>query len=863
MFMHHALRFILLPIFVAAIGSAAWAMEEGPDVATSKTPNSKSAEYKRSDANYYLKSDILKVNPIAVIIPKGGYTQQDDSYFFTPKIKAPKTLQFEVLNDWIEPITPPDAPPTLSMPPDAMQIREPQGNVRVALPSAPGNFTPVADGMPLVNGAVVKTGANATAAVLFGGVFSARLMPNSAAAVQQTVTATSRVVEVDLTSGGVFSKVGQQVGVKGEYSVHTPFGNAVARGTDFVTITTANRTDVWVAQGTVSLEPPDSKAGQMATSDGTGALKLMRFPAIADARQAMAADAETLTMIFDFIPMANQKIASLRAKITRGEKLTPGQQDYLNRIKQVPTLIKLALVEKAPPPPPAPTPPPTPAPAPAPKPIAPLATPAAVPREPAAEGGSTPPPMTITLGPGDLVHFENANTTVTKLKARLAELAKANPAQPLEIARDTSVGPILLKRVVDACHHEKLTTKVLDPTPAPAVVAPPPAPTEPTPAPAKPATENAPPPPAMTITLGPGDQVHFEGANTTVTKLKARLAEIAKTNSAQPLEIARDSSVGLILLKRVEDACQQAKLAMKVLDPTPAAPVPAKQQPNPDVTATNVQSAAQRSSTKTSFPKTPPVSESPKAKSVTEPEELDGSVIVRVHTDGSVGFKGATITLTEFQVRLQELIKTTPDQSFILEAGMDVPYDKLQAVLDSCRAAGVKDVSIAGTSSLPAPDKTPAHAPPAPKALPVTESPNASPVTEPAKPQGPITVQVHMNGTIGFKGNSVTLAEFQAKLKALIKTTPDQELVIKSGAKVPYDKLKAVLDSCADAQVRHVTVASPSPTPPPAPESPATNLPAPTLLMHPSMETMSSNAPPIAPTSPAAPPATNAPPAGP
>ena len=135
--MQNVLRILLLPFIAATIGGVTWAKEEGPDAATPKAADAKSVEYKRSDANYYLKSDILKVNPTAVIIPKGGYTQQDDSYFFTPKLKAPKTLQFEVINDWIEPITPPDAPPTLSIPPDAMQVREPQGDVRVALPSAP------------------------------------------------------------------------------------------------------------------------------------------------------------------------------------------------------------------------------------------------------------------------------------------------------------------------------------------------------------------------------------------------------------------------------------------------------------------------------------------------------------------------------------------------------------------------------------------------------------------------------------------------------------------------------------------------------------------------------------------------------
>ncbi len=148
----------------------AWAAEDLPDA-----PNAaKAAEYKRADANFYPKGDIAKSHSTAVIVPIGGYTRKDASYFFTPKKKAPKDLYVETLNDWIEPITPPDMPASLGVPPDAMQIREPQGDVQVALPSAPANFTQATEGMTIPNGTVLKTGANGTAAVLFGGVDSAR-----------------------------------------------------------------------------------------------------------------------------------------------------------------------------------------------------------------------------------------------------------------------------------------------------------------------------------------------------------------------------------------------------------------------------------------------------------------------------------------------------------------------------------------------------------------------------------------------------------------------------------------------------------------------------------------------------------------
>jgi biopolymer transport protein ExbD len=648
-----ALRTTLLSFAAAQIFGLALAKEDGSDFDISKA-----SEYKRVDTHFYYRPDLLKMNPGAVIIPKGDYSQQGDSYYFTPKIKAPKTLQFEVYNDWIEPITPPDAPPALAMPPNQMQIREPQGDVEVALPNSPGSFAPVSDGMVLPNGAVLKTSANATAAVLFGGVDSARLMPNSAAAIQQVVTATSRSVEVDLTSGGVFSKVGQQIGVKGEYEVHTPYGNALARGTDFVTIISGTRTDVWIAQGTVSLEPLDSKAALMGTADGSGPLKLIQLPAFSSPKDALADDATTLTAILNFIPMANQKIAALRAKATRGEVLTAGETDYLGRIKQVPSLIKLALAEKAPPVAAAPE-----------TPVATAPTP--VLREPAAEGSpiATPPPApavpaaqalpspVLTLGPGDLISGLGAGPgtlagNVLTLQKGLADYAQEHPNQLVVIEKVGSVPADITKKLIAACHEAKVKVRIVK---------------------------------SKTVAMG---------SPTTAAALTATPA----TASAP---------------------------AISAIPATSAVPI--------------TPSAAEGTATSAENP---------------------------------------------------------------------APH------MDTAKVA--------------------------PVALPI--------------PAGPMTVQIHVNGTIKFRGKTITLAEFQASLKSLIKAKPDSELIIKSGAKVPYANLKAVLDSCSDAQVRHITVTDPSPKPPapgdtsatitnnpdvttiPTSPSSATNLPTPGLLMHPTMQ---------------------------
>ena len=202
--MQQIARISLALVLVTLLGGVAFAK-------TAAKPT-KEPEYKRSDTNFYWRGDVLKVYPDAVIIPADGYTVKGDSYFpvFTKK-EAPKKIYVQVINDWIEPITPPDMPKSLGVAPDAMQIREPQGDVQVALPTAPANFVPATDNMTIPNGTVVKTGANGTAAVLFGGVNSARLIPNSEAAVQQNVTPQLRSTEIDLTVGAVFSKVGQHL----------------------------------------------------------------------------------------------------------------------------------------------------------------------------------------------------------------------------------------------------------------------------------------------------------------------------------------------------------------------------------------------------------------------------------------------------------------------------------------------------------------------------------------------------------------------------------------------------------------------------------------------------------------------------
>lgn len=535
---------------------------EGPAETAKAAGNSTPSEYKRADANFYGKGDVVKMHPTAIIIPIGGYTRKGDSYLFAPKKKAPKDMYVETVSDWIEPITPPGAT-SLGIAPDVMQIREPQGDVQVALPSAPANFSPVTDNMTLPDGAVVKTGANGTAAVLFGGVDSARLMPNSEAAVQQTVTAQARSAEVDLTTGGVFSKVGTQVGVKGNYEVHTPQGNASTQGGDFVTldyVAKTPHTDIWVAQGTVDLVQADgAKVGQV-SSDGTGALHVLRT--VSNRAGALPLGVEELTTIFNFIPMANQKIKALRDKATGGATLTADEEAYLARIKSVPCLIKLALVE---------------------------------------------------------------------------------PPAPAQVA------------VISALESK------IPPLPGPGI--------------------------PMQIYLWANGMIDVSGAPMNLDNLKSRLVDIAKTNPTQMMLITGSENVTHDQLKKVLAICKAAKLKAKVAKAAVTHPPPPIAPAVVEPPATN-----------------PPTTVAPEAPAtIPTPPAPTGPAPIRavVRMDGKVNFQGATYELPGFKSKLEAMVKATPDQSIVIHAGKTVTYDKLKAVIDICRDANVQYVSAAASAPPP------------------------------------------------------------------------------------------------------------------------------------------------------------------
>ncbi len=794
--MQHVIRFTLTLLLTVTLSAAVGAKTDF-----------KEAEYKRADTNYYFKSDVLKADPTAVIIPAGIYTQRGDSYFITPKVKAPHEIYIQVENDWIEPLTPPTMPTSLGVAPDAMQIREIQGDVTVALPTAPANFVPAQNNMAIPNGAVVKTGANGTAAVLMGGVDSIRLIPNSSAAVQQTITPLLRTTEIDLTAGAVFSKVGKRIGEKQDYQVHTPFGVAAARGTDFVTVVMPARVDVWIAQGTVQLTQNDGKMVGTVTSEGTGGLKIIRNPPMPDAHAAMMAGAETITTAMNFIPTVNVYIKALDDKMSQGQKLTPTERDYLNRIKKVPTLIKLALIEPpAPPPAPVPIPPPAPAPVPAahvPAPsLMPMPAPSAAPAP--ATSGPTLVPIQIQLADDGGVNLNGVPVTADEqLAGSLDGISKVHPSQPVLIIADDQVSHQLIQKIMGICKAANLThvkrvksapSQSMTPTttePAPAVI---PAPAAPTPTPAKPA-----PLVPINVDLRPDAQVDFQGATITLDELKPKLEEIGKATPKQPIVVNGREKVNATQLKKVVALCREAKLTKvtvaKAAPLPPPAPVASAPLPQPAPVA------AAPAPVPAATPATPPA-----PAPVLAPMEVD------VRADGKVDFQGDTLSLDDLKPKLEALSK---DQPIVIKRKEKLEKGQIKKVTDLCHAANLTKVTVDHT---PPPAITASPTTSAPDAPPATVSPPTAPEPKPLPPAMllPMNIDLRPDGKIDFQGTTYTRDEIKSKLKELGKTTPKQPLVITHDATITHAEAKKFVALCHEAKLTKVTIAKAEPSTAPA-----------------------------------------------
>ena len=154
---------------------------------------------------------------------------------------------------WSEPVTPPrgyGAPPQVAA--DQMKLLEVQGTVTVNTPN--GSSKVGHNGMIIPTGSTVETVGNSSAAVLMGGVNSARLLPDTEAQINQHMNGSVRKTTIDLHQGTVFSRVGRRAGETQNYQVSTPEGVAAARGTEFADNRTQGHHYIFVRKGAVAIE---------------------------------------------------------------------------------------------------------------------------------------------------------------------------------------------------------------------------------------------------------------------------------------------------------------------------------------------------------------------------------------------------------------------------------------------------------------------------------------------------------------------------------------------------------------------------------------------------------------------------------
>jgi biopolymer transport protein ExbD/biopolymer transport protein TolR len=72
------------------------------------------------------------------------------------------------------------------------------------------------------------------------------------------------------------------------------------------------------------------------------------------------------------------------------------------------------------------------------------------------------------------------------------------------------------------------------------------------------------------------------------------------------------------------------------------------------------------------------------------PKQPRDQVEVQVAADGSLRFAGQQMTLKDADAKFEELAKRDPPVELIVRSDQSVPYEKIKAVMDAAKAAGIK-----------------------------------------------------------------------------------------------------------------------------------------------------------------------------
>ncbi len=574
----------------------------------------------------------------------------------------------------------------------------------------------------------------------------------------------------------------------------------------------------------------------------------------------MQTDAASLTAILGFIPMANQKLAALHQKAAANVPLTPNEQAYLQRIKQVPALIKLELV--------------------------------------------VPPPAQLTVLADGTVGFQGATLSLVELGPKLKDFVAntydpslvvtagtgatyANFQAAMKAGKDAGVPHLTTEGAVPAAPEPpkpldfavqadgtikyQNATISLDDAGAKIKAAASGLPVTIRPDPrvsyvklkaivvaarsASPNNVNVVLLPAeeLTVTAHGDGTILFHGVSVSIDDFRPDIQAAVEMRPELPVVVHSNPKLNYAAFTAIVDACKNAQAKKLTLVPPTPQPPPPPAPPKPlDVAVHSdgtikFQGAAMQLDEFTAKIKDA-LAAHPDAAVTVHPDAKVSYVAltaivdacknapaknfslvlpaptepltVAARADGTILFHNAALNLDAFRDDIKAAVALRPDAPVVLHSNPKMDYAKFQAVADACNAAGAKQVTIVQPAPQP-----PAPAPATPAAPVTAETPPAaasSPAEgKPAAPLVPLSVVAHADGSIKFQGKTMKIDEFTAKVKDAVAANPDLAVVIHSNPKMDYAKFEAVVDACKNAPVKEVAVVQPAPQPPATPAVPA------------------------------------------
>lgn len=284
------------------------------------------------------EQDIYQKETSPVIIRSGHYIKRENQFLVEDNLtRKEDEIWIEIMGEWIEGVS-------CINKPNEIKLTEVWGDVKLTIP---GQNQPIQakNDMIVPSGTkfVLGKGKSQVAADI-GNSHSVRFMPHSEATISRTLTPKSDKVSVDLKKGAAFSKV-KQKGSTVDFRIVTPQGVAAARGTDYATIVLPNKTDVWVAKGTVEMLTPDGSSADKVSTKSPENIKVLRYPPEKNSTEHLKANLHSFTLATELIPQFNCKAMEIRQKLSEGKTITREEASFLLSIKKLRYFVKVKRVQ--------------------------------------------------------------------------------------------------------------------------------------------------------------------------------------------------------------------------------------------------------------------------------------------------------------------------------------------------------------------------------------------------------------------------------------------------------------------------------------------------------------------------------------